>query len=127
NTPHLATPQNPTGSNASGIAQLPGGRTLVTDAAGNELDLIGPGGGIQTVAKFPNAVVSTSHLPPGILPPFVTHIPAEAVATSFAIGPDGWWYVGELKGFPFTPGASRIWRVSPSARNVGLAHQRTRA
>lgn len=117
-TTDLDQPPNPTDSNAYGIAALTGGRTLVTDAAGNELDLIGPGGGIQTVAKFPNAVVSTSHLPPGILPPFVTEIPAEAVPTSVAIGPDGWWYVGELKGFPFTPGASRIWRVSPSARNV---------
>src|SRR4029077_2332629 len=24
----------------------------------------------------------------------------------------------ELKGFPFTPGASRIWRIAPWARNV---------
>jgi hypothetical protein len=117
-TTDLDQPPNPTDSNAYGIAALSGGRTLVTDAAGNELDLIGPGGSIQTVAKFPNAVVSTSHIPPGVLPPFITELPAEAVPTSVAVGPDGWWYVGELKGFPFTPGASRVWRVSPSARNV---------
>jgi hypothetical protein len=117
-TTDLDQPPNPTDSNAYGIAALNGGRTLVTDAAGNELDLVGPGGQIQTVAKFPNAVVSTSHLPPGVLPPFVTELPAEAVPTSVAVGPDGWWYVGELKGFPFTPGASRVWRISPSARNV---------
>ena len=27
-------------------------------------------------------------------------IPAQAVATSVAVGPDGAYYVGELKGFP---------------------------
>jgi len=117
-TTDIDQPPNPTDSNAYGIAALSGSRTLVTDAAGNELDLIGPGGKIQTVAKFPNAVVSTSQLPPGVVPPAVTALPAEAVPTSVAVGPDGWWYVGELKGFPFTPGASRVWRISPSARNV---------
>jgi hypothetical protein len=117
-TTDLDQPPNPTDSNAYGIATLGGSRTLVADAAGNELDLVGPAGRISTVAKFPNAVVSTSHLPPGILPPSVTELPAEAVPTSVAVGPDGSWYVGELKGFPFTPGASRIWRVAPTARNV---------
>jgi len=117
-TTDLDQPPNPTDSNAYGIAALSGSRTLVTDAAGNELDLVGPTGKIQTVAKFPNAVISTSDLPPGVVPPAVTALPAEAVPTSVAVGPDGWWYVGELKGFPFTPGASRVWRISPSARNV---------
>jgi hypothetical protein len=31
-----------------------------------------------------------------------------------AIGPDGWAYVGELKGFPFRPGSSHVWRVDPA-------------
>jgi DNA-binding beta-propeller fold protein YncE len=117
-TTDLDQPPNPTDSNAYGLAALPKERFLVTDAAGNELDLIGSDGRIRTVAKFPNQVISTSHLPAGILPPTVTAVPAEAVPTSVAVGPDGWWYVGELKGFPFTPGASRVWRISPSARNV---------
>lgn len=117
-TTDIDQPPNPTDSNAYGLAALAGRRVLVTDAAGNELELVGPGGRIQTVAKFPNAVISTSHLPPGVVPPEVTALPAEAVPTSVAVGPDGWWYVGELKGFPFTPGASRIWRVAPWARNV---------
>ena len=117
-TTDLDTPPNPTDSNAYGLAALPLERFLVTDAAGNELDLIGSDDSIRTVAKFPNQVVSTSHLPAGILPPTIKAVPAEAVPTTVAVGPDGWWYVGELKGFPFTPGASRVWRVSPSARNV---------
>ena len=49
------------------------------------------------------------------LPP---QLPAEAVPTTVAVGPDGYWYVGELTGFPFTPGASRIWRIAPWARNA---------
>jgi hypothetical protein len=117
-TTDLDQPPNPTDSNAYGLAAISRGRLLVTDAAGNELDLIGSDGRVHRVAKFPNAVVSTSHLPPGILPPGLTELPAEAVPTAVAVGPDGWWYVSELKGFPFTPGASRIWRISPSARNV---------
>jgi sugar lactone lactonase YvrE len=115
-TTDLDQPPNPTDSNAYGIAAISRDRFLVTDAAGNELDLIGSSGRVWTVAKFPNALISTAHLPPSLgLPPM---LPAEAVPTSVAVGPDGWWYVSELKGFPFTPGASRIWRISPSARNV---------
>ncbi len=111
-------PPNPTDSNAYGLAALRNGKTLVTDAAGNDLLLVDKHGRIKTVAKFPNADISTDHLPP-----FLGYAPgdtetAEAVPTSVAVGPDGYWYVGELKGFPFTPGESRIWRISPRARNV---------
>jgi hypothetical protein len=117
-TTDLDQPPNPTDSNAYGVAALSGSRTLVTDAGGNELLLVSARGRVQTVAKFPNALVSTSHLPPFLGIPTDIELPAEAVPTSVAVGPDGYWYVGELKGFPFTPGASRIWRISPSARNV---------
>jgi sugar lactone lactonase YvrE len=114
----LDNPPNPTDSNAYGIAALTGSRTLVTDAAGDELLLVGPHGRVTSVAKFPNAMVGTAHLPPALgIPPNI-QLPAEPVPTSVAVGPDGYWYVGELKGFPFTPGASRIWRISPRARNV---------
>ncbi len=107
-------PPNQTDSNAYGAASLGEDRVLVTDAANNTLLLVGPRGKVQTVAKFPNEVVSTAHLPMP-LPP---RLRAEAVPTSVAIGPDGYWYVGELKGFPFTPGESRIWRIAPWARNA---------
>jgi hypothetical protein len=107
-------PPNPTDSNAYGAAWLDGAETLVTDAANNTLLIVGPNHRVQMVAKFPNELVSTSHLPF----PAPPELPAEAVPTSVAIGPDGFAYVGELKGFPFTPGASRIWRVDPRARNV---------
>jgi sugar lactone lactonase YvrE len=29
------------------------------------------------------------------------------------LGPDGWYYVGQLTGFPFQPGSANIYRVSP--------------
>ncbi len=45
-------------------------------------------------------------------------IPAQPVATSVAIGPDGAYYVGELKGFPAPTGESRVWRIEPGSRNV---------
>lgn len=112
-------PPDPTDSNPYGIASLGDGRLLVTDAGGNDLLLVKGGHRIATIARFPNEVVSTASLPP--VPPFDSlpaMIPAEAVPTTVAIGPDGYWYVGELKGFPFTPGTSRIWRISPRARNV---------
>ena len=35
------------------------------------------------------------------------------MATSVTVGPDGYWYVGELRGFPATPGTSQIWRIKP--------------
>ena len=40
------------------------------------------------------------------------------MATSAAIGPDGWIYAGELKGFPAPTGESRIWKIRPNAENV---------
>jgi hypothetical protein len=109
----LDDPPNPTDSNAYGLDATWFG-TLVTDAAGNELDLVTWRGRTVTVAKFPNEVMSTSHIP-GFPAPAV---PGEAVPTTVAVGPDGYWYVGELKGFPFTPGASKVWRIAPWARNV---------
>ncbi len=42
--------------------------------------------------------------------------------TSVAIGPDGWYYVGELKGFPAPAGESRIWRVAPWASSADCGH-----
>jgi hypothetical protein len=109
------TEGNPIDSNPYGAAWLSGSRTLVTDAGNNALFLVGPNHQVQTIARFPLDVVSTAGVPnfPG-----PAALPAEAVPTSVAVGPDGYWYVGELKGFPFTPGESRIWRVAPWARDV---------
>jgi hypothetical protein len=102
-------------ANPYGIAALRHGKFLVADAAGNELVLVGRHGKSRTVARIPPQLVSTAHVGDPNLPP---ELPAESVPTSVAVGPDGYWYVAELTGFPFTPGASRIWRIAPWARDA---------
>lgn len=118
-------------SNAFDVADLGGGEALVADAGGNDLLLVNKHGKVKLVAVLPDELVSTENAkniagcpnPPPIpeieeiceLPPM---IPAEPVATSVAIGPDGAYYVGELKGFPAPLGESRVWRIDPHARNA---------
>jgi hypothetical protein len=107
----------PTESNPNGLALLKDRRVLVADAAGNDLLLVDHDGEITTVARFkPEEVPWPSGVPDG--PPPGTPVPAEAVPTSVAVGPDGAWYVSELKGFPFHPGSSRIWRIEPGATDA---------
>ncbi len=105
----------PNDSNPYGLDAIGAGRLLVTDAANNDLLLVKANGRVRTVARFPIHVVSTADAPIPGLPPL---LPAEVVPTTVAVGPDGYWYVGELTGFPFAVGASRIWRISPKARNA---------
>ena len=113
-------------SNAFDVAPLPHFHVLVADAAGNSLLMVGPRGRISWVATFPPELVPTANAkrlagcpdgPPDIcgLP---AEIPAEAVSTSVAVGPDGAYYVGELKGFPAPRGYSRIWRIEPGSHQV---------
>jgi hypothetical protein len=40
------------------------------------------------------------------------------VPTSVVTHTDGYYYVGELKGFPAPAGASNVWRVSPGAHEA---------
>jgi sugar lactone lactonase YvrE len=113
--------ESPTQSNANGLAVLGGGRFLVTDAANNDLLLVDDGE-ITTVARFkPEAVPWPAGLPLSEFPeqpPVGTPVLAEAVPTAVAVGPDGNWYVSELKGFPFHPGSSRIWRIKRGAESA---------
>lgn len=113
--------QNPTDSNPFGVAALKDGTVLVSDAAGNDLLRVWPNGKIRTVAKLkPRLVKVPANMPAtdpdgNPLPPPGTPILAEAVATSVTVGSDGYWYVGELRGFPGTPGTSQIWRIKPGS------------
>lgn len=120
--------ENPDGaelidSNPFDVQSLGGNAALVVDAGGNDLLRIDNQGNIEVVAVFPEELVSTENIkelfgcPESdadlcILPEM---IPAQAVPTSVAIGPDGYYYVGELKGFPAPKDASNIWRISPDA------------
>ena len=106
------------GSNPFDLAHLGGHTTLIADAAGNSLLVADQRGSLDWVATFP----ATTGLPcpPGFCEGTVP-FPVHAVPTSVAIGPDGAYYVGELTGFPFTPGFSRIWRVEPGTRHADCA------
>jgi hypothetical protein len=118
---------NPAGgtveSNPFDVESLGGSFALVADAAGNDLLWVDDEGHVGVVATFPNELVSSAHLksllgcPAG--PPALCGLPdmfpAQPVPTSVAVGPDGYYYVGELKGIPAPIGESRIWRIAPGA------------
>lgn len=113
----LDNPPFPEESNPNGLALLAGNQILVADAANNSLLHVDAQGGITTVARFkPENVPWPTGLSFG--PPAGTPVPAESVPTAIAVGPDGAWYVSELKGFPFTKGTSRIWRIEPGSVGV---------
>ncbi|MGY4766587.1 ScyD/ScyE family protein [Kribbella sp. CWNU-51] len=106
---------SPTESNPFGVAALNDGTVLVSDAANNDLLRVWPNGKTKTVARLkPRTVKVPAGLGPDA-PPAGTPFVAEAVATSVTVGSDGYWYVGELRGFPATPGTSEIWRIKPGS------------
>jgi len=94
--------QNPAGgpvdSNAFGVLADAGAR-IVTDAGANTLLRVDANGVISTVAVFPSRPMRST----------------DSVPTSVAIGPDSAFYVSELTGVPFAPGAANIYRVVPGA------------
>lgn len=118
-----APPADVPESNPFDVLALGGGAALVVDAAGNDLLRVDDEGAVDVVAIFTPVLASTDNLkfllgcpgsgaPPCSLPPA---IPAQPVPTSVAVGPDGYYYVGELTGFPAPKNTSRIWRIAPDA------------
>lgn len=108
----------PRETNPYGVAALDDGGALVADAAGNDLLHVHPDGTIETVARFKPRVV---RVPRGLgenAPPAGTPMPSESVPTSVTVGADGFYYVGELRGFPATPRTSQIWRIRPGVTNA---------
>jgi hypothetical protein len=116
-------------SNPFDVAALWNGSALVADAAANALLIVDHKGRVDWVATLPTEAVPTDNLKqlvgcPAAPPEFLSFcelppmMPAEGVATSVAVGPDGAYYVGELKGFPAPTGESRIWRIKPHARHA---------
>jgi hypothetical protein len=128
NNPHPAAVD----SNPFDVEVLNGGDVLVADAGGNDLLIVDQDGKVDWIAVLPNEIVSTADIknlagcPTPVpqlaftcgLPP---SLPAQPVATSVAVGPDGAYYVSELKGFPAPRGRSRIWRIEPGARHADCA------
>jgi hypothetical protein len=90
-------------TNPYGLLVEPG-RTLVADAGANDVLAISASGKVSTLAVLPPVM---GKLP---FPPFTT-VPADAVPTAVAKGPDGALYVSQLTGFPFPVGGSTVWRL----------------
>ena len=92
------------------------GVAIIADAGANSLLSVGLFGIVRLVAVLPNELVSSANATALIGAPFPPLMDADPVATSVAIGPDGAYYVGELKGFPAPLGESRVWRIEPGTR-----------
>lgn len=117
-------------SNPFDVARLTGGKALIADAAANALVISTGKGRLDWVATLPDELVPTTWVkglagcPEPPVPDFAfvcglpDEMPAQAVATSVAIGPDGAYYMGELKGFPAPPGMAKIWRIEPGTRHA---------
>lgn len=100
-------------SNPYSFVNLGGKRFAVADAGANALFSVNAANNaISTLAVFPDRVVPVDPRAQAAfgLPPAM---PAQAVPNSVAVGPDGALYVGQLLGFPFTPGQSNVYRVVP--------------
>ena len=113
---------DPPDSNPYDVESLGGGAALVIDAGGNDLLRIDRQGNIETLATFPDGLASSANIKalagcpsPAPFCGLPDMMPTQAGPTTVAIGPDGAYYVGELRGFPAPAGASRVWRVSPGA------------
>jgi len=130
NNPH---PEGVPDSNPFDVQALKHDSALVVDAGGNDLLKVDKKGRVKVLATFPTRLASTANIkslfgcpagPPDIcgLP---DQIPAQATPTSVAIGPDGYYYVGELRGFPGPTNESSIWRVAPwaNAAECGVSPQ----
>ena len=119
-------------SNPFDVEVINGDAALVADAGGNDLLIVNQNGDVDWIAVFPNEMVSSADIKslagcPTPVPQlaFVCGFPAmmsaQSVTTSVAVGPDGAYYVSELKGMPAPRGRSRIWRVEPGVRHVNCA------
>jgi hypothetical protein len=88
-----------------------GNRLVIADAGGNALDTVDRYGRVKALALFGNG--------DPVPPPFPgAPIPPQAVPTSVVKGPDGFYYVSQLTGFPFPAGKAKIFRVNPTTGAV---------
>jgi hypothetical protein len=99
-------------SNAFGIALAPGGGFLVADAGANTVLSVTTNGVVSTLDVFPSRPNPLPSAPPTI----------QAVPTAVAIGPDDAYYIGELTGFPFVPGAANVHRFDPATEETTIAY-----
>ena len=72
---------------------------LVTDAGSNTLLVVNASNTVNLLTAFPGRNIGAG-------------FPSDSVPTGVAVAPDGSYRVGELTGFPFTPGAARVYNIS---------------
>jgi sugar lactone lactonase YvrE len=111
NDPDSADPGASVDSNPNGVALLPDGGTLVTDAGGNDLLWVGADGQIILVATFPPTLNPGPTDPTASPAASPVMIPTQAVPTSVVVGADQAMYVSFLTGFPFPVGGSSVLKV----------------
>ncbi|HVX31170.1 MAG TPA: ScyD/ScyE family protein [Nitrolancea sp.] len=122
----IETAENPAGgpldSNPYALLDL-GDKRIVVDAGGNDLLEVDAEGNVSVLTTFENRTVDVPDDLPDELKQMLggaTSVEQEPVPNSIALGPDGFYYVGELTGFPFLPGTARIWKVDPTTGEKSL-------
>jgi hypothetical protein len=91
-------------TNPYGLTRTPAGFAVADAGANALLTFTTATGAVATRAAFAPRANPLPFGPPAY----------QAVPTTVATGPDGAFYVGELTGFPFPPGAANVHRVDPS-------------
>jgi hypothetical protein len=118
NNPDGADPGSAFDTNPYALTWGSHGNLVVADAGGNDVLSVSPHGYISLLGVLHATLVDAPPflgLPPG------TQIPLQAVPNSIVRGPDGAYYVGQLTGFPFLPGAASVWRIVPGHRPTRVA------
>jgi hypothetical protein len=80
-------------------------RYVVADAGTNSIDTVSRSGTLSALSIFANRMVPNPMGGPDV--------PMQAVPTGVVRGPGGSYYVSQLTGFPFPPGAANVYRVNP--------------
>jgi hypothetical protein len=111
------TTNNPDGnaldSNPFRLQMAEDGSGAITDAGMNALLALGADASLSTLAVFPD---TTAKAPDG------SEVPMNAVPTGLATAQDGSYYVGELTGFPFPPGAANVFTVPAGGGEPTVAY-----
>jgi hypothetical protein len=106
--PDAGRPEAAVDTNPFSLDATRGRQVLVTDAGGNTLLRVGPGGRVRRVAVFP---FGQALAPPFLGLPAGTEIPYQPVPTGVARDAAGRPFVGQLTGFPFPPAGAKVYRV----------------